>query len=417
MPGEKGKDNRARKVGHPSGVGHGLPAWDGDVSTATVGGPVKVIGVTRGLHERPALVIWELSPDSDPPGPSGPGEAASRADPDDLTFEERHRLLPRLTAFGEPLPVLVLAGGHPFPRRDSIALTAEASKLGFPVALASSAAAALTTEGLEALQDAGLAGLAVGLDSPDPAIHDGQRGIRGVFDHAMGVVQAARALGVPIEIDTRLTRQTLDGLPLLASLVATLGAVRWRVSFPLLPGPPEGEGSMTPLECESTLNDLHDLSLTAPFLVEVAEAPQYRRVILERRRGIRRDGRPVWAVASRWPSHLDPLRRVPVGSGKGLLVIDHRGEVHPSPFIRASAGSVRWASPVAIYRTHPLFRALRDPERLRGRCGRCPFRVVCGGSRARAFTVTGDPLAEDRLCLFTPCPDPLEAPAPPLPPV
>ena len=366
---------------------------------------MKAIEALRELDERPARVIWELGPDS---GPGSPGS-------DPLTLEERRRLLPRLTGFGEPLPLLVLAGGHPFPRRDSAALTAAASKLGFPVALAGTVAALVPSEGLEALREAGLDGLAVSLDSPDPAIHERQQGVRGCFDRALRTIEAARALGLPIQIDTCLSRRTLGGLAPLAGLVAALGAARWRLLFPLLPGPPDGDGSMTALECEGALNDLHDLSLTAPFLVEVAEAPQYRRVILERRRGNRRDGRPAGSMASRWPSRLDPLRKVPVGSGRGLLVIDHRGEVHPSPFIRASAGSVRWASPVAIYRTHPLFRALRDPERLRGRCGRCPFRAVCGGSRARAFTVTGDPLAEDPLCLFTPCPDPLEEPAPPLP--
>jgi len=375
---------------------------------------VKVSEATRGVHERPARIIWELSPDSGP-RPYGSGRTAPRRNPDALTVEERHRLLPRLTGFGEPLPLLVLAGGHLFPRRDSAALTAAASKLGFPVALAGSIATLVPTKGLEALREAGLDGLAVRLDSPDPAIHDGQQGARGCFDRAMRTIEEARALGLPIQIDTRLSRRTLGGLAPLASLVAALGATRWRVLFPLLPGHPDGDGSLTALECEGALNDLHDLSLTTPFLVEPAEAPQYQRVVLERRRGNRRDGRPAGPMASGWPSQLDPLRRVPVGSDRGLLVIDHCGQVHPSRFIRVSAGSVRWASPVAIYRTHPLFRALRDPERLRGRCGRCPFRVVCGGSRARAFTVTGDPLAEDPLCLYTPCPDPLEAPAPPLP--
>jgi radical SAM protein with 4Fe4S-binding SPASM domain len=84
------------------------------------------------------------------------------------------------------------------------------------------------------------------------------------------------------------------------------------------------------------------------------------------------------------------------------MFISHTGEVYPSGFLPLSAGTVRREDPVSIYRNSTLFRALRRPELLRGRCGRCAFRSVCGGSRARAFAATGSPFAEDPLCSYEP---------------
>lgn len=355
----------------------------------------------RRFDERPVLVVWELS---------RAWTHRSGGVLDEVTTEEGHRLLRRLTGFGDPLPRLFLTDGDPFPPCDCAALTAAASKLGFRVAVAARSKTPVTTEWLRALKGAELARLVVGLDSAALEVHDALRGDRGSFDRTMRVLETGRALDIPIQIDSRVTRRTLAGLPALASLVAELGAMLWQLAFPVSPGRLGAEDSITAFECESTLNDVHDLSLTAPFRIETAEAPHYRRVILERRRGVRRDGGTAWPVTSRWPVHLDPLRHAAVEDGKGLLFIDRRGRVYPSPSLRVAAGSIRRASPVTIYRTHPLFRALRDPDRLQGRCGRCLFRGTCGGSRARAFAVTGDPLGEEPLCLYTPCADPMEAP-------
>ncbi len=91
-----------------------------------------------------------------------------------------------------------------------------------------------------------------------------------------------------------------------------------------------------------------------------------------------------------------------VNDGNGFCFISHTGEVCPSGFLPLPAGNVREKSVVEIYRTAPLFRSLRDPEALKGRCGVCEFRELCGGSRARAYATTGDYLAEDPSCVFQP---------------
>ncbi len=107
-----------------------------------------------------------------------------------------------------------------------------------------------------------------------------------------------------------------------------------------------------------------------------------------------------------------PRTRRGVTDGNGLVFVSHTGEVYPSGFLPLRAGNVR-AQPLAdLYREAPLFRRLRDPAQLGGKCGVCEFRKVCGGSRARAYAVTGDFMAEEPCCAYEPRARPLgERPA------
>jgi radical SAM protein with 4Fe4S-binding SPASM domain len=125
--------------------------------------------------------------------------------------------------------------------------------------------------------------------------------------------------------------------------------------------------------------------------VTATEAPHARRVALQR---LRAGGAGAAPAGLR---HAFGIR-----DGNGILFVSHRGDVQPSGFLPLVAGNVRTRDVVTIYREAPLFRALREPAGFGGRCGRCEFREVCGGSRARAYASTGDPLAEDPLCAFEP---------------
>jgi radical SAM protein with 4Fe4S-binding SPASM domain len=91
-----------------------------------------------------------------------------------------------------------------------------------------------------------------------------------------------------------------------------------------------------------------------------------------------------------------------INAGKGFAFVSHTGEVFPSGFLPVSAGNVRSSTLTYMYRDSELFRSLRDPQRLKGRCGRCEFRDICGGSRSRAYALTGDLFADDPVCLYEP---------------
>jgi radical SAM protein with 4Fe4S-binding SPASM domain len=150
---------------------------------------------------------------------------------------------------------------------------------------------------------------------------------------------------------------------------------------------------VTPEECEKVFEWLAELAPKAPFRIKTTEGPHYRRVTMQRGLGAP-DGDPP--APNRFVAGMN--------DGSGFVFISSRGDIHPGGFLPISAGNVKNASLVKVYREHPLFLALRNPDLLKGRCGRCEFRWICGGSRARAYAVGGDYQAEDPACAYQPPP-------------
>lgn len=341
--------------------------------------------------DAPVRVYWELTRACDLACRHCRADAIPVPDPAELTPGEGAALVDALAGFGPPAPALVLTGGDPLKRPDLWELLALAAGRGFAVALAPSATALLTPGAIGRLREAGVGALSLSLDGADAASHDGLRGVPGCFARTLAAARTAAAVGLEVQINTLVSAETAPQLPAIASRVAALGAGRWSLFFLV----PVGRGQLLqpldPARAEAVLEWLAALAEGSPFAVSTTEAPHYRRVVLQRRR------------AAGWQRPLGALRR-PFGirDGNGLLFVSHTGDVQPSGFLPLSAGNVRTASPVELYRTAPLFRALRDPATFRGRCGRCEYRTVCGGSRARAYATSGDPLGEDPLCPYQP---------------
>lgn len=337
--------------------------------------------------ERPLLIYWELTRACDLACRHCRAEAIPQRDPRELSTEEGFALLERLTAFGDPRPHLVLTGGDPLKRPDLFDLIAEARRLGFLVALTPSGTYALTEAAIDRLKAAGIWMLALSLDGSTAARHDALRGVPGSFAQTVRAARWAAAAGLPFQINTLVCAETLEDLPAIVERVRELGARRWSLFFLI----PTGRGRLlreiSPEESERLMHWLIDLAPQAPFEIKTTEAHHYRRVLVQRANG-----------------HLPPAARRGFGvrDGNGIMFISHIGEIYPSGFLPIPLGNVRREDPVAIYREHPLFVALRDPDALKGKCGRCPFRAICGGSRARAYAVTGDPLESDPLCPYLP---------------
>ncbi len=363
----------------------------------------------------PFLVIWELTRACALACIHCRAEAVSRRDPRELTTEEGIRLITAVAGFGAPRPLLVFTGGDPLRRPDVYDLVAAGTGAGLRVALTPSGTAAVRRPQLTRLQTAGLARLAVSLDGSSPEIHDAFRGVRGSWEWTMRILREARDLGLSLQINTTVSRHNRTDLEALAACVDRLGIVLWSVFFLVPTGRGRAEDGVSAGAYEAILNDLYDLAGRVPFGIKTTEAPHYRRVIAERQHGIRRDGRTNGGAEDARPFRPggtgafaaaagDTIGRagLAVNDGNGFVFVDHVGNVMPSGFLPLNAGNVRTGSLVEIYRHHPLFRQLRDPDQLRGRCGRCEYRTVCGGSRARAYAMTGDYLGEDPCCLYDP---------------
>lgn len=349
----------------------------------------------------PLVVIWEVTRACDLACVHCRASAQASRSSDELTTAEGRRLIAGLRGFGHP--VLVLTGGDPLKRPDLDALVAAGADAGLNVALSPAGTPLLTHAALLRLRRAGLRGVSISFDGSCAGVHDPFRRVPGSFEWSLEGAAAAAALGLRLQINTTVTRHNLADLPAIAGLVAMLEAKRWTLFLLVPTGRARTDQQITPDECERVFEWLSDLAGTARFRIKTTEGPHYRRVALQRLGAAGVTTSPRGAA--------DPVgsgggRFVPgMNDGSGFLFISARGEIQPSGFLPLTAGNVRIDSPVDVYRHHPIFTALRDPDRLGGRCGRCEFRRVCGGSRARAHAATGDFLAEDPLCVYRPAGD------------
>jgi MoaA/NifB/PqqE/SkfB family radical SAM enzyme len=337
----------------------------------------------------PFIVIWEMTRACALACVHCRAEAMPHRHPDELTTEEAQRLMDAVASFGPRPPLFVLTGGDPLRRRDAAALVGDGVGRGRTVAVSPSGTAGVTRDRLEELRDAGLARLAVSLDGSTAAAHDAFRRVRGSHRYTMRILGDARGLGLPLQINTTVSRETVDDLPAIAETVARAGAVLWALFFLIPVGRANAAQALTAAEIEGVLEWAAGLQKRVPFGVKTTEAPHFHRVLGRRiahrpdPRGLGRAGRAVT-------------------DGNGFLFVDHVGAICPSGFLPLEAGNVRRDDLVRVYREHPLFGALRDPDALGGRCGACEWRDRCGGSRARAYAATCDPLAEDPGCAYEP---------------
>lgn len=334
----------------------------------------------------PLVLTWEITQACDLKCVHCRAEACPDRHPDELSTEEAKAVIERVAAFSPHRPILVFSGGDPLKRPDLIELVEHATGLGLHTAVTPASSPLLTREVIEGLKAAGTARVALSLDGATAAAHDGFRGEAGSFARIMRAAEYARAAGLPLQINSTVTKRTAPDLPGMADLVEMLGAVMWEVFFLV----PVGRGVLLEaLDAEATeavLEWLYERQRRGGFRVITVEAPHYRRVA---HRLERKNGRRGVRVGS-------------TGDGKGFLFISHLGEIYPSGFLPVSAGNVRTDDVVDVYRNSALFRALRDPDGFKGKCGLCEYRSICGGARARAYAVTGDYLESDPFCAYVP---------------
>ncbi len=200
-------------------------------------------------------------------------------------------------------------------------------------------------------------------------------------------------------------RANLDELADVADLISRAGAHIWEVFFLVQVGRGVATDAISPDEHEDVCHFLYDASQHG-FIVRTVEAPFFRRIVAERR-----DGEPAptsdlyRAMSGRLEALMGPgagrprAQTASTRDGKGILFVAHDGEVNPAGFLPLALGNVRDEPVAGIYRDNLLLRQIRAAE-FTGRCGTCGYGDLCGGSRARAFAATGDPLGDDPACPY-----------------
>ncbi|WP_291344381.1 TIGR04053 family radical SAM/SPASM domain-containing protein [Corynebacterium sp.] len=376
--------------------------------------PPAVRTVRHDINTKPFIVIWEVTRACGLVCKHCRADAQHEPHPDQLTTEEGKRLLDALSSYEKPLPLVVFTGGDPFERADLEELTEYGTSKGLNVSLSPSVTPKLTPERIQSLREAGGKAMSMSLDGATAKTHDAFRGFSGTFEKTVEMAPVINEAGYRLQINSTLTRDNIGEAPALLKKVIEMGAKMWYVFFLVPTGRGAALNCLSPEEREDVLNWLVDIS--DRIAIKTTEAPQYRRVVLQRREAEetgapKYEGGPLYDDLTRQTTELlgehpekprPPRSPMAVNSGSGFAFIDHIGDVYPNGFLPLHCGNVKETDFPEIYSESPVFKELRDPDNWHGKCSVCGFHNVCGGSRSTAFALTGDYRASDPTCVYVP---------------
>lgn len=362
------------------------------------------------FDQRPFLVCWETTSACDLACVHCRASAQPEPAPGELDLEESRRLIREVHEMGTP--ILIFTGGDPLKKKGLDDLIRYAGSLGLKTGAIPAVTPLLTETKIRELKAAGLDQIAFSLDAPNAVDHDAFRKTPGVFVKTLESVKIAKACGLSPQINSLINVHNSRQLDEFISLVESLPIVFWEVFFLV----PTGRGADLQLlsagKFDEAFEKIYALQKRVRFVIKVTEAQHYRKYVFEQKlleRGIDpcaidagQITLPELLCRAEGPDGSIGLAPKGVNSGKGFLFVSSRGEVFPSGFLPLKAGDFRKSDLADIYRNSPLLKELRDPARLKGKCGICPYKDFCGGSRSRAYAATGDYLAEEPCCSYQP---------------
>ena len=303
------------------------------------------------------------------------------------------RILDEIAAVGNP--IVILTGGEPLLRPDICKVARYGTDQGLRMVMAPNGTL-ITGAIAQQLAAAGIKRISISLDGAAAETHDAFRGVEGAYEGALRGIEAAKSAGIEFQINTTITKQNLDEIPRIQNLADRLGAVAHHI-FLLVP---TGRGKyiidqeITANEYEETLNWFYDQQADSSLQLKATCAPHYYRILRQRAKA---EGKTV-----NFNTHgLDAVTRGCLG-GTGFCFISHRGIVQPCGFLNLNCGDLRKSTFSEVWKSSETFLTLRNYDKLEGKCGRCEYRKVCGGCRARAYEATGNYLAEEPLCSYQP---------------
>ncbi len=345
-----------------------------------------------GFQPRPLQVTWEMTRACD--WKAGPARATARAAREQQHFStaEAFHLIDEVARMHVPL--FALTGGDPLVRPDLFPIIEFASQRSVRTSLTLLPTPMLDNSVISELKACGLMRAAFWLHGSTPALHDGYWGVPGSYRRTADVIGLCHEEQLPVQVNTVIARKNVHDLDAMIELLTRLDIALWNVFF-LVPAEREQQADMLDAEGhEQVFTKLYEASRRVHFQIKTTEGPHYQRYLLQQRA---HDSR-------RKLTEADVITCAPrgVNDGKGTVFINYKGEAYPSRYLPLPAGKVTERSLSQIFCESPLFVSLRDSSRLKGKCGRCPARNVCGGSRARAYAISGDLFASDPCCAYEP---------------
>jgi len=338
----------------------------------------------------PFLTIWEVTRACALKCLHCRAEAQYHRDQNELNTEEGKELIDQIVDMGSPL--LVFTGGDPLMREDIYVLMDYAIKRGLRVSMTPSATPRVTKEAMKKSKEVGLSRWAFSLDGSTAKIHDHFRGTNGSYELTMKSLKYLQELQMPIQINTTVSRYNIDDLENIAKKIEEFGTELWSVFFLVPTGRGQIKDMISPVQHEQVFKWLSELKNRVPYDIKTTAAPHYRRYLLQQSNTPRQSQSSEKIV-----DHIG--RAQGINDGNGFVFVSHTGDVYPSGFLPLKVDNVRNNQLKEIYRNNEIFKNLRNPDLYKGKCGQCDYRDICGGSRARAYAITGDYLESDPFCI------------------
>jgi len=349
----------------------------------------------KSFEHSPKLVLYELTQACDLVCLHCRANSRDCRDVNELDTAAATRLISQLSEFPTP-PLLTLTGGDPLKRPDIYELIERAVAADLDVSITLSPTPLASREAVSRLRDAGIKRISIGLDGADATTHETVRGVTGSYQRTLEIIGDARQLGVQVHVNSTLTPVSIDQIDMMAGQFGSLGIALWSVYFLIPQGENDDRPRLNADQCERAFEQLWLQSKNQRYLIKTTEAPHYRRYVIQHRITCCGD---LDRLDTSEPGSLIPAG---INDGKGVMFVTHTGTVYPGGFLPVKCGSFPQDSVVDIYQNSAIFKSLRDRHQLEGKCGRCEFRHICGGSRARAYAVTGNLFAEEPDCNYFP---------------
>lgn len=341
----------------------------------------------------PRLIAWETTAGCNLTCKHCRGSSTSQRPVGELSTKEAMHFIDEIAQLGNI--ILILSGGEPLVREDIFDLAEYANHKGLSVALATNATL-VTPEIAQRLKSTGVRRISVSLDGASPQTHDDFRCMPGAFEGAMRGIDAIKGAGISLQINTTITKRNIAEIPAILDMATAMGADALHI-FMLVPtgrGKDLENEEIPPEEYENVLNWFYDQQKTTKLQLKATCAPHYFRIMRQRAK--------MEGVEISVKTHgYEAMTKGCLG-GTGFCFVSSIGEVYPCGYLPALAGSIKEQSFKEIWEGSKVFNDLRDPSKLKGKCGDCEYNRVCAGCRARAYAATGDYLDEEPYCIYTP---------------
>jgi len=350
------------------------------------------------------LVAWEITRSCNLFCAHCRGSSTYGGYEDELSTDECFRLIDEILKIGRP--IIILTGGEPLVRPDVLPIAKYAVNQGLKVVMGTNGTL-ITNEMATKLKEVPISRLAISVDFPVANLQDDFRGQTGAFEAAIAGIASARQAGIPVQINSTITKLNVHYLEELLSLSLKVGAVAFH-PFLLVP---TGRGKslqsveLSPEQYEEVLNWIYDkqLELGERMFFKPTDAPHYLRIVKQRQKQSRESGKPSLKKPASTSRH-DPANAITRGclAGTGFCFISHQGRVQGCGYLDVEAGNIRTQPFSQIWTDSTLFNDLRNLSNIKGKCGVCEYKRICGGCRARAYEATGDYLEAEPYCVYRP---------------